>query len=92
MFYWLVRWRNLAAVLIVALAFDAQSVFAQEGRRLRAGYASLSGNMAPYWAAKEKQGFSKNRGYIDLVAFPSGTEGMAALTWFRWGSQLSAWW
>ncbi|MBM2806351.1 MAG: ABC-type nitrate/sulfonate/bicarbonate transport system, periplasmic component [Deltaproteobacteria bacterium] len=63
----------------MVLAFDAGFVFAQEGRRLRAGYASLSGNMAPYWAAKEAGLFRKYGLDIDLVAFPSGTGGMAAM-------------
>src|SRR5215470_19611042 len=53
-------------------------VQAQEGRKLRAGYASLSGNMAPYWVAKEGGYFKKYGLDIDMVAFPSGTEGMAA--------------
>ena len=52
---------------------------AQEGRRLRAGYASLSGNMTPYWAAKDAGLYKKYGLDIDLVAFPSGTEGMAAM-------------
>lgn len=79
MFCSLVRWRLLAATFIVALAVDGNFVSAQEGRRLRAGYASLSGNMAPYWAAKEAGLYKKYGLDIDLVAFPSGNEGMAAM-------------
>ena len=52
---------------------------AQDGRRLRAGYASLSGNMTPYWAAKDAGLYKKYGLDIDLIAFPSGTEGMAAM-------------
>jgi NitT/TauT family transport system substrate-binding protein len=52
---------------------------AQEGRRLRAGYASLSGNMVPYWAGKDAGIYKKYGLDIDLVAFPSGNEGMAAM-------------
>ena len=66
-------------LIISMLATLTESASAQEGRRLRAGYASLSGNMVPYWAGKDA-GIYKNDGLdIDLVAFPSGTEGMAAM-------------
>jgi NitT/TauT family transport system substrate-binding protein len=61
------------------MLFSASSLSAQEGRRLRAGYAALSGNMAPYWAAKDAGLYKKYGLDIDLVAFPSGTEGMAAM-------------
>ena len=71
------RFLRFAAVLIVLI--PVASARAQEGRRLRAGYASLSGNMTPYWAAKDA-GILKKYGLdIDLVAFPSGNEGMAAM-------------
>jgi len=79
MFCSLVHGRILAVGFIVAMAFDADSILAQEGRKLRAGYASLSGNMAPYWAAKEAGLYKKYGLDIDLVAFPSGNEGMAAM-------------
>ncbi len=66
----------LAIFCLIVFAGMAQ---AQEGRRLRAGYASLSGNMAPYWAAKDAGYYKKHGLDIDLVAFPSGNEGMAAM-------------
>jgi len=75
----LVRCRLLLVVTVVTTLFSVGSIDAQEGRKLRAGYASLSGNMAPYWAAKEAGLFKKYGLDIDLVAFPSGTEGMAAM-------------
>ena len=61
------------------LATLTESASAQDGRRLRAGYASLSGNMVPYWAGKDAGIYKKYGLDIDLVAFPSGTEGMAAM-------------
>jgi NitT/TauT family transport system substrate-binding protein len=64
---------------ISMLATLTESASAQEGRRLRAGYASLSGNMVPYWAGKDAGIYKKYGLDIDLVAFPSGTEGMAAM-------------
>jgi ABC-type nitrate/sulfonate/bicarbonate transport system substrate-binding protein len=74
-----VHGRIFAAGFVLAMAFAAESIFAQEGRKLRAGYASLSGNMALYWAAKDAGLFKKNGLDIDRVAFPNGTEGMAAM-------------
>ena len=73
--------RVLLSVIVVfcAFTFFAASASAQEGRRLRAGYASLSGNMVPYWAGKDAGIYKKYGLDIDLVAFPSGTEGMAAM-------------
>jgi ABC-type nitrate/sulfonate/bicarbonate transport system substrate-binding protein len=65
----------LAGVLILLAA----NTSAQDGRRLRAGYASLSGNITPLWAARETGLFKKYGLDIDLIAFPSGTEGMAAM-------------
>ena len=62
----------------IFLSLCAGSLFAQEPRKLRAGYASLSGNMAPYWVAKEGGYFKKYGLDIEMVAFPSGNEGMAA--------------
>ncbi len=73
--------RLISAVIVAAIqvALSIAMVSAQEGRRLRAGYAALSGNMAPYWAAKDAGYYKKYGLDIDLVAFPSGTEGMAAM-------------
>jgi NitT/TauT family transport system substrate-binding protein len=71
---------RLAAVfLFFAILCAPAGTRAQEGRRLRAGYASLSGNIASLWAAKETGSFKKYGLDIDLIAFPSGTEGMAAM-------------
>lgn len=73
------RFRRLANLLPVVIFLISTFAWAQEGRKLRAGYASLSGNMAPYWAAKEAGLYKKYGLDIDLVAFPSGNEGMAAM-------------
>lgn len=71
--------RIFAIVFLGVLALSATAVSAQEERRLRAGYASLSGNITPLWAAREAGLFKKYGIDIDLIAFPSGTEGMAAM-------------
>ena len=66
-------------LVISLLTTVSETASAQEGRRLRAGYASLSGNMVPYWAGKDAGIYKKYGLDIDLIAFPSGTEGMAAM-------------
>jgi NitT/TauT family transport system substrate-binding protein len=71
--------RRLAGFVPPVLLIFATVVSAQEGRRLRSGYASLSGNMTPFWVAKEGGYFKKYGLDIDQVAFPSGNEGMAAM-------------
>ncbi len=70
---------GFAVFLLGALALAAAPAWAQEGRRLRAGYASLSGNITPLWAAREAGLFKKYGLDVDLIAFPSGTEGMAEM-------------
>ena len=69
--------RQPASVIALFFLLLATSLSAQE-RRLRSGYASLSGNMTPFWVAKEGGYFKKYGLDIDQVAFPSGNEGMAA--------------
>ena len=71
--------RKLAGFVPLILFVLATAVSAQEGRRLRSGYASLSGNMTPFWVAKEGGYFKKHGLDVDQVAFPSGNEGIAAI-------------
>jgi len=71
--------RMFVIVFFGALIFLSTPASAQDGRRLRAGYASLSGNITPLWAARDTGLFKKYGLDIDLIAFPSGTEGMAAM-------------
>jgi hypothetical protein len=65
-----------ALVLVLASFFITSSSQAQEGRRLRAGYTSLSGNMLPLWAARDGGYFKKYGLDFDLISMPSGNEGM----------------
>lgn len=71
--------RLLLIFFLSAFVFFSATATAQEGRKIRAGYASLSGNITPLWAAREAGLFKKYGLDIDLIAFPSGTEGMAAI-------------
>ena len=66
-------------VLVLATICVIPPSHAQEGRRLRAGYTSLSGNMLPLWAAREGGYFKKHGLEFDLISMPSGNEGMSAL-------------
>src|SRR6266545_6840919 len=75
----MISWRLLSVFFLIGVLTLAATVSAQDGRKLRAGYASLSGNMTPFWADREAGLFKKYGLDIDLVAFPSGTEGMAAM-------------
>lgn len=71
--------RLLAKLFLIALCLVAGSALAQEGRRLRAGYTSISGNMTPLWAAQEG-GYLKKYGLdMEVISMPSGNEGMNAL-------------
>lgn len=71
--------RLFLIVTVAAIVQSPVSATAQDGRRLRAGYASLSGNMVPYWAGKDAGIYKKFGLDIDLIAFPSGAEGMSAM-------------
>lgn len=65
----------LAALL--TLAFSAQA--AEQPRKLRMAFTSLSGSMAPPWAAREGGYFAKHGLDVEVIATPSGVEGMNAL-------------
>jgi len=71
--------RLVATLFLLAVFLAAASASAQEGRRLRAGYTSISGNMTPLWAAREGGYFKKYGIDMDLISMPSGNEGMNAL-------------
>ena len=69
----------LATAILFAVLLMPALTPAQEGRRLRAGYTSISGNMTPLWAAREGGYFKKYGIDIDLISMPSGNEGISAL-------------
>ena len=71
-------WMFVVGLVLSTLCVNPPS-HAQEGRRLRAGYTSLSGNMLPLWAAQEGGYFKKHGLEFDLISMPSGNEGMSAL-------------
>jgi NitT/TauT family transport system substrate-binding protein len=69
----------IGCLSVAALITGAVFAQAQEGRPLRAGYTSISGNMTPLWAAREGGYFKKHGLEIELISIPSGNEGMNAL-------------
>jgi len=71
--------RLVTKLFLLAVFLAAASASAQEGRPLRAGYTSISGNMTPLWAAREGGYFKKYGMDMDVISMPSGNEGMNAL-------------
>jgi NitT/TauT family transport system substrate-binding protein len=47
--------------------------------KLRAGYTSISGTMAPLWAGYEAGYFAREGLEVEIISFPSGNEGVQAL-------------
>jgi ABC-type nitrate/sulfonate/bicarbonate transport system substrate-binding protein len=47
--------------------------------KLRAGFTSISGTMAPLWAGQEAGYFAREGLEIEIYSFPSGNEGVQAL-------------
>jgi NitT/TauT family transport system substrate-binding protein len=47
--------------------------------KLRAGFTSVSGTMAPLWAAQEAGYFAREGLDVEIFSFPSGNEGVQAL-------------
>ena len=74
--------RRLALLLIILLAglfAPALSETAETPRKIRMAFTSLSGSMAPPWIAREAGLFAKNGLEVEVIATPSGVEGMNAL-------------
>jgi NitT/TauT family transport system substrate-binding protein len=66
-------------VLTLAICCAARSGAAEPPRKLRMAFTSLSGSMAPPWMAREAGIFSKHGLDVEVIATPSGVEGMNAL-------------
>jgi ABC-type nitrate/sulfonate/bicarbonate transport system substrate-binding protein len=75
--------RFLVIILIVTvLACFCQLTFAAESssvRKVRMAFTSLSGSMIPPWVAREAGIFNKHGLEVEVIATPSGVEGMNAL-------------
>jgi NitT/TauT family transport system substrate-binding protein len=62
----------------LSLVFFAAEA-AEPPRKIRMAFTSLSGSMAPPWVAREAGIFSKYGLEVEVIATPSGVEGMNAL-------------
>ncbi len=74
--------RVLLSVGLSLLLIGAASVLAAESpppRKIRVAFTSLSGSMAPPWVAHEAGIFRKHGLEVEVIAMPSGIEGMNAL-------------
>jgi NitT/TauT family transport system substrate-binding protein len=69
-------------LLIAILTLCSDFSFAAEPaspRKIRMAFTSLSGSMIPPWMAREAGIFSKHGLEVEVIATPSGVEGMSAL-------------
>src|SRR5262245_26309938 len=74
--------RYVIILLTIALISPTFSVDAAESstfRKLRVAITSISGSMAPPWAAHEAGIFRKYGMQVEVIATPSGVQGMNAL-------------
>ena len=67
----------LAALL--AFSYVARAGAAEQPHKLRMAFTSLSGSMAVPWVAREGGYFAKQGLDVEVIAMPSGVEGMNAL-------------
>src|SRR5262245_3180811 len=70
------------AICVLWLSLTASSARAGEvssPRKIRVAITSISGSMAPPWAAHESGIFKKHGLQVEVIATPSGVQGMNAL-------------
>lgn len=66
--------------LLALISLSVAPVGAAEPlRKIRMAFTSLSGSMAPPWVAREAKIFNKHGLEVEVIATPSGVEGMNAL-------------
>ncbi len=69
-------------LFLIGLAHPSQPVFAADSkptRKVRMAFTSLSGSMITPWMAREAGIFAKHGLEVEVIATPSGVEGMNAL-------------
>jgi NitT/TauT family transport system substrate-binding protein len=72
----------LSILTVTVVACLRQPTFAAESsslRKVRMAFTSLSGSMIPPWVAREAGIFNKHGLEVEVIATPSGVEGMNAL-------------
>jgi hypothetical protein len=65
--------------VLLGLCFASLASAAEQPHKLRMAFTSLSGSMAPPWIAREGGYFAKQGLEVEVIAMPSGVEGMNAL-------------
>jgi NitT/TauT family transport system substrate-binding protein len=69
-------------LFLCCVAYRPQAISAADGqtlRKVRMAFTSLSGSMIPPWMAREAGIFMKHGLEVEVIATPSGVEGMSAL-------------
>ena len=75
-------WRKLPRIVIAGFFLQAGMTYAGEPsglRKIRAAITSISGSMSPAWAAHESGIFAKHGLQVEVVAMPSGLQGINTL-------------
>ena len=74
--------RKLLRIVIAGFFLQAGMTYAGESsglRKIRAAITSISGSMSPAWAAHESGIFAKHGLQVEVVAMPSGLQGINTL-------------
>jgi hypothetical protein len=69
-------------IVIAVLSLHSGIIFAAEPtglRKIRSAITSISGSMSPSWAAHESGIFAKHGLQVEVVAMPSGLQGITTL-------------
>src|SRR5262245_13276212 len=69
----------LLAIALISPTFSVDAAESSTFRKLRVAITSISGSMAPPWAAHEAGIFRKYGMQVEVIATPSGVQGMNAL-------------
>ena len=78
----MVRYRSLLALCALGsfgITLSASAAEVASLRKIRVAITSISGSMAPPWAANEAGIFKKHGLQVEVIATPSGVQGMNAL-------------
>jgi NitT/TauT family transport system substrate-binding protein len=73
------KFARACLAVLLALFAVALANAAEQPRKLRMAFTSLSGSMAVPWVAREGGYFAKHGLEVEVIAMPSGVEGMNAL-------------
>lgn len=72
-------WTFAAVALCLVGRSNAHSMEPRKAIRLKVGYASITGNRIPLWAARDMEFFARNNLDAELIFIASSSQGMPAL-------------